>query len=114
GVISATADGVWLFATGRFVTGFASGLLAVFGISAAIRHLPDDIRKVVIATSSAMWILPGLVGPALVVGLEHLIGWRWTLLTPIPFILGARAMIIRAVPHQKPAASRRPVARTLL
>ncbi len=114
GIMSATADGVWLFAAGRFVAGFAAGLLAVFGISAAVKYLEDDIRKTVIALSSAMWILPGLVGPVTIVGLEHLLGWRWTLLTPIPFIIGARVLITRAVPHRKPKPGARPVLRTLL
>lgn len=114
GVIAATAGEVWVFAGGRFLAGFASGVLGVFGVSAAVKHLTEDIRKVVIAWSSAMWILPGLVGPAMIVGLEHVIGWRWTLLTPIPLILGARTMITKTVPHRRPAAIQRPVVRTLL
>ncbi|MDE9365601.1 MFS transporter [Luteipulveratus sp. YIM 133132] len=114
GVVSATADGVWSFAVGRFIAGFAGGLLGVFGVSAAVKHLDDDTRKVVIALSSAMWLLPGLVGPVIIVGLEHLIGWRWTLLTPIPIVLGARALIVRAVPPSGPVPGRRPVVRTLL
>lgn len=39
GIASATSPGPWLFTGGRLIAGFAGGLLAVFGISAAVRHL---------------------------------------------------------------------------
>jgi len=63
-ILSATAGHAWVFALGQFCGGLASGLLAVFGVSAAIRHLDDALRVRVVAASSAMWIVPALVGPA--------------------------------------------------
>lgn len=114
GVLSAISSDVWLFAGGRLIAGFAGGLLAVFGVSAAVRHLQDSTRRTVIALSSAMWILPGLVAPPLIVLAEHLIGWRWTLLLPVPFVVAAQVVIFRSVPPVQPAAARRPQARTLL
>lgn len=114
GAISATSTNVWLFASGRLVAGFAGGLLAVFGVSAAVRHLDDASRRTVIALSSAMWILPGLVAPPLIVLAEHLIGWRWTLVLPVPFVVLAQLVIFRSVPRLRPRPPRRPVWRTLL
>lgn len=114
GIVSATSPGPWLFTGGRLIAGFAGGLLAVFGISAAVRHLDDATRRTVIALSSAMWILPGLVAPPLIVLAEHLVGWRWTLLLPVPFVILAQLVIFRSVPPRAPTSTNRPSWRTLL
>lgn len=111
---SAVAGGAWSFAGGRVVAGFAGGLLAVFGVSSAIEHLADRIRVRVIAASSAMWILPGIVGPTATVLLEHLAGWRWALLGPVPIALVGRMMVLRAAPPARVPAQRRPAGRILL
>ncbi|WP_284740774.1 MFS transporter [Amycolatopsis sp. RTGN1] len=114
-VLAATASGAGMFALGQLSTGLASGLLAVFGVSSAIRHLDERLRLRVVAASSAMWILPALVGPAATLGLEHLVGWRWTLLVPVPFVLFGRLLVVRAVRDDPPAdAAPRPLGRTLL
>ncbi|VVJ22320.1 Uncharacterised protein [Amycolatopsis camponoti] len=113
--VAATAQGAWTFAVGQLCTGLASGLLAVFGMSSAIRHLDERLRLRVIAASSAMWIGPALVGPAATLGLDHLVGWRWTLLVPVPFVLFGRLLVVRAVRDDPPAdAATRPLGRTLL
>ncbi|RNI20279.1 MFS transporter [Flexivirga caeni] len=111
GITSAVAADPWTFAGGRLVAGFAGGLLAVFGVGAAVRHLDDAIRRTVVAISSAMWILPGLVAPPLIVAAEHLIGWRWTLLLPVPFVVLVQVVIFHVVPQRpRNAAGRfRPV-----
>ncbi|WP_410667620.1 MFS transporter [Amycolatopsis sp. cmx-4-68] len=114
-VVAATARTAWVFAAGQFATGLASGLLAVFGVGSAIRHLDERLRTRVVAASSAMWIVPALVGPAATLGLEHLLGWRWTLLAPVPFVLLGRFLVVRAVRDEPPApATPRPLGRTLL
>jgi MFS family permease len=113
--LAASARTAWMFAAGQFAGGLAGGLLAVFGISSAIRHLDERLRVRVVAASSAMWIVPALVGPAATLGLAHLVGWRWTLLVPVPFVLFGRFLVVRAV-RDDPAArpGPRPLGRTLL
>jgi MFS family permease len=113
--LAATSPAAWIFASGQFVGGLAGGLLAVFGISAAIRHLDAALRVRVIAASSAMWILPALVGPAATLALEHVLGWRWTLLVPVPVVLVGRFLVVRAGRSEPEEPSRpRPLWRTLL
>lgn len=113
--VTATSHLVWVFAVGQVIAGLASGLLAVFGISAAIQHLDDALRVRVVAASSAMWIAPALIGPALTLALEHLLGWRWTLLMPVPVILVGRILIVRAGRFANDNKDRdRPVWQTLL
>ncbi|SDD39045.1 MFS transporter [Glycomyces harbinensis] len=113
--IAATATTAWQFGLGQFATGLASGLLAVFGVSSAIRHLDERLRARVVAASSAMWVLPALVGPAATLAVEHVAGWRWALLLPLPFLLFGRTLILRAIRGEAPRFdARRPVLRTLL
>lgn len=113
--LAAGAQAAWMFALGQFSSGFAGGLLAVFGISSAIRHLDERLRIRVVAVSAAMWIVPALIGPAATLGLEHLVGWRWTLLAPVPFVLFGRMLVARAIRGDSPApAAQRPLRRTLL
>lgn len=113
-LLAATARTAWMFALGQFSAGLASGLLAIFGISSAIRHLDDRLRIRVVAASSAMWIVPALVGPAATLGLEHLVGWRWTLLLPVPFVLFGRLLVVRAARGEPSTEDeQRPLAKTL-
>ncbi|MEU7474814.1 MFS transporter [Lentzea sp. NPDC042327] len=111
---AATAMSAWVFAAGQFAAGCASGLLAVFGISAAIQHLDDQWRVRVIAASSAMWVLPALAGPAATLALEHLVGWRWTLLAPVPVVVAGRVLVLRAASGPVDRGADRPLWRTLL
>jgi MFS family permease len=114
-VAAATARSAVVFAAGQFVGGFAGGLLAVFGISSVIRHLDDRLRVRVVAASSAMWLVPALVGPAATLALQHAFGWRWTLLAPMPIVLIGRLLVARVVRKDDSADGRpRPVGRTLL
>jgi MFS family permease len=114
-ILSATARTAWVFALGQLSNGLASGVLAVFGISSAIQHLDQRLRIRVVAASSAMWIAPALVGPAATLGLAQLVGWRATLLLPVPFVLFGRLLVARAVRDESPDGSTpRPLGRTLL
>jgi MFS family permease len=113
--VAAASSTAWQFALGQFAGGLASGLLAVFGISSAIQHLDEALRVRVVAASSAMWIVPALVGPAATLALEHLLGWRWTLLVPVPVVLIGRVLIMRAArPDKDEERQDRPLWRTLL
>lgn len=114
-IVAAAAGDAWVFAFGQFISGIAGGVLAIFGISAAIEHLDDSVRAKVVAVSASMWILPALVGPVATLGLEHLIGWRWTLLVPVPAVLVGRILLVRAIGDQpRSATTDRPLGRTLL
>jgi MFS family permease len=113
--VAAASGTAWQFALGQFAAGLASGLLAVFGISSAIQHLDEALRVRVVAASSAMWIVPALVGPPATLALEHLVGWRWTLLVPVPVVLAGRVLIVRAArPDTDEKREDQPLWRTLL
>jgi MFS family permease len=114
-VIAATAHVDLVFAAGQFLAGLASGILAVFGISSVIQHFDRALRVRVLAASSAMWIVPALVGPPVTLALAHAFGWRWALLLPVPIVIVGRLLVIRAARADTPDdAPPRPVGRTLL
>ncbi|MGI8722135.1 MAG: MFS transporter [Geodermatophilaceae bacterium] len=115
-VVTATSGTAWVFGAGQFAGGLASGLLAVFGISAIIAHLGGELRVRVLAVSSAMWIVPALVGPPVTLALEHTFGWRWALLVPVPVVFVGRLLVVRAARPDgvDDEQSRRPLGRTLL
>lgn len=114
-VISASASTAWEFAVGRFFAGFAGAVLAVYGVSAAIRHLGDSLRLRVVGMMSAMWILPALVGPSATLALAHLVGWRLALLAPLPLMVIGRLLVVRTVPPQQPnSKENRPYRKPLL
>jgi MFS family permease len=85
-------------------------------VSAVIRNLDDYLRVRVVAAASAMWIVPALVGPPATLALEHAVGWRWTLLAPVPVVLAGRVLVVRAARGDQPERepTRRPAGRTLL
>ena len=113
--ISAAAANAWMFGAGRLVAGVAGGLLAVFGFSAAIKHLEDSLRLKFVAAMSAMWILPATVGPSVTLAVEQVTGWRIALLLPLPLIVVGRLLVLRAVPVEVPKTSHeRPLVKTLL
>lgn len=113
--VAAVAPNAWVFGTGRFLAGVAGALLAVFGFSAAIKHLEDSLRLKIVAAMSAMWILPATVGPSATLAVEHLTGWRIALLLPLPLIAIGRLLVVRAVPSEEPEPGReRPLVKTLL
>lgn len=87
----------------------------MYGISAAIRHLQDSLRLKVIAAMSAMWILPAVIGPTATIALEHWVGWRVALLSPLPLMVIGRVLVVRAVPEQTADIEEpRPIGKTLL
>jgi MFS family permease len=95
-VVSASAPTAVAFALGRLSTGLGSGLLGVFGVSTVIATVPQHYRVRLVALTASVWILPEIVGPSLAVVAIHLVGWRWTLLLPVPLVLLARALVGRA------------------
>jgi MFS family permease len=113
--LAAAAPTVLVFAAGRFIAGFAGAVLAVYGVSAAIRYLEDSLRLKVIAAMSAMWILPAVVGPSIAIAIEHTTSWRIAVLVPLPVMVIGRFLVMRAAPEQQAGdEQRRPIARTLL
>lgn len=98
------------YAAGQLVQGAASGMLAVFGLSAVIRFFEPARRARLLALTSAMWIVPALAVPPAAVALGQLIGWRATVVLPFPLLVAGRwltSSAVRAAGDEDEAARRR-------
>lgn len=82
---------------GQAIASFGSGLLGVLGLGVVIESMPIAYRTRLLALTSAMWVLPGLIGPPLALLAQTSLGWRGALLVPLPVLLGARLLVARAV-----------------
>jgi MFS family permease len=79
-VVSGTAHSMGVFVLGRAVQGCGGGLVIVALYVVVGLAYPERLRPAVMASFSASWVVPSIVGP-LVSGTvtEHL-GWRWVFL----------------------------------
>lgn len=77
--VSALAPSMELFVVGRLLQGLAAGALATVALGAVMHVVSDEWRSRVLALTSAMWIVPALVGPALAGALAEGPGWRWSI-----------------------------------
>jgi MFS family permease len=114
--VSVTATSVAVYASGQVLQGAASGMLAVFGLSAVIQFFEPDLRARLLAMTSAMWIAPALVAPPVAVALAGLIGWRVALLLPFPLLVAGRLLsgsAARRRDHDAADAVRYPLMTTL-
>ncbi len=100
GLISATAPGVAVFATGRVVSGLAAGALATVSMSALITAMPRRWRQMVLAGYSAMWVITSLIGPAYAAWISATVGWRWSLVAYLPFLVLARLVVAHQLPRE--------------
>ena len=85
-VVSGTAHTMGVFVLGRAVQGCGGGLVIVALYVVVGLAYPERLRPAVMASFSASWVVPSIVGP-LVSGTvtEHL-GWRWVFLA-IPVLV---------------------------
>ncbi len=96
-LVTASAGQAAGYGGGQAVAAFGSGLLGVLGLGVVIESMPSAYRTRLLALTSAMWVLPGLIGPPLALLAQTGLGWRGALLVPLPVLLGARLLVARAV-----------------
>ncbi|MFE1175990.1 MFS transporter [Streptomyces sp. NPDC058773] len=104
-VVAGAARSMGMFIAGRGVQGIGGGLVIVALYVVVGRAYPERLRASVMASFSAAWVLPVIVGP-LVAGTvtEHL-GWRWVFLAiPVLILLPLLVMLpaLRTLPQEGP------------
>jgi MFS family permease len=55
---------------------------------------------------STAWVVPGLIGPAIAALVAAAVGWRWVFLGLLPLVIAAGALVVLALRHVPPPASR--------
>ncbi|MEU8351229.1 MFS transporter, partial [Streptomyces sp. NPDC048845] len=93
-VISGSAQDMWTFVGGRAVQGTGGGLVIVALYVVVGRAYPERLRPAVMASFSAAWVLPVIVGPLVAGTVTEGLGWRWVFLAiPVLVLLPLAVML---------------------
>jgi MFS family permease len=93
-LLAATAPTMFVLVVARFVQGIGGGGLYVVSLGSVAKTYPGRIRPRVMALLASMWILPGLLGPALGALIAETVGWRWAFVAPLPLIVLALVLVM--------------------
>lgn len=106
-VVGGAAQSMPMLVAGRLAQGFGAGAIPAVAYAAIGRGLPNPLRPVMFATMSTAWVVPGLIGPAIASGVEHLWTWRIVFLGLLPILAVAFVMtlpVLRTLDQANPAA----------
>ncbi|MET8680447.1 MFS transporter [Streptomyces sp. NPDC004647] len=106
-VLSGSAQNMWTFVGGRSVQGMGGGLVIVALYVVVSRAYPERLRPAVMASFSAAWVLPVVVGPLVAGTVTEQLGWRWVFLAIPLLILLPLAVMLPAL-RKLPDADRTP------
>ncbi|MFF4159677.1 MFS transporter [Streptomyces sp. NPDC001678] len=98
------AQRMWMFVAARGMQGIGSGLVIVALYVVVGRAYPERLRPAVIASFSAAWVVPVIVGPLVAGTVTETLGWRWVFLAiPVLILLPLAVMLpaLRALPPGK-------------
>ncbi|MFF4606659.1 MFS transporter [Streptomyces sp. NPDC001339] len=104
-VIAGGATSMGMFVTGRGVQGFGGGLVVVSLYVVVGRAYPERLRPAIMASFSAAWVVPVIVGPLLAGTVTEHLGWRWVFLAiPVLILLPLAVMLpaLRKLPRTEP------------
>lgn len=93
-LISGSAQNMWTFIAGRAVQGLGGGLVIVALYVIVGRAYPERLRPSVMASFSAAWVLPVIIGPVVAGAVTEHLGWRWVFLAiPVLVLLPLAVML---------------------
>ncbi|WP_277438423.1 MFS transporter [Streptomyces sp. SPB162] len=101
-VISGSAQNMWTFIGGRAVQGLGGGLVIVALYVIVGRAYPERLRPSVMASFSAAWVLPVIVGPVVAGAVTEHLGWRWVFLAIPALVLLPLAVMLPALRNLPP------------
>ncbi|WP_107425904.1 MFS transporter, partial [Streptomyces milbemycinicus] len=105
-VVSGSAQDMWTFVGGRAVQGVGGGLVIVALYVLVGRAYPQRLQPAVLASFSAAWVLPVIVGPLVAGTVTEQAGWRWVFLSiPVLILLPLAVMLpaLRKVDRGEPS-----------
>jgi len=109
-VVGALAPDMAVLLVGRVLQGLGGGaeIVAVYVVVA--RAFPETLRPKVFAATSAAWVVPAVVGPALAGLVTSAFGWRWVFGGIVPLaIIGVVLVqrVLRTLPPTQPSHQER-------
>lgn len=91
-VVGGAAQSMPMLIGGRLLQGFGAGAIPATAYAAIARGVPSELRPKVFAILSTAWVVPGLIGPAAAIAIEHALSWRAVFLVLLPVVVVAGAM----------------------
>ncbi|MFF5716016.1 MFS transporter [Streptomyces buecherae] len=107
-VVAGSATQMWMFIVGRGVQGIGGGLVIVSLYVVVGRAFPQRLQPAVLASFSAAWVLPVIVGPVVAGTIAEHVGWRWVFLgMPVLVLLPLMVMLpaLRELPPGEHSAA---------
>ncbi|WP_275464484.1 MFS transporter [Streptomyces noursei] len=104
-LVAGGAQGMGMFVAGRGVQGLGGGLAVVSLYVVVGRGYPERLRPSVMASFSAAWVVPVIVGPLVAGTVTEQFGWRWVFLSiPVLILLPLGVMLpaLRKLPRSAP------------
>lgn len=95
--VGGAATSMPMLVAARAAQGFGAGTIPAVVYAAIGRGYPKAQRSRMFATISTAWVVPGLVGPAAAVFLEHAASWRLVFLGLLPMVAAALALGVPAL-----------------
>jgi MFS family permease len=85
------------FIAARFVEGIGDGVDYAVSFAIVAKTFPDPLRARMLSLTSAAWVVPAIVGPALGAYVAVAFGWRWAFAGFLPLVAVAAALILPAL-----------------
>jgi len=105
-VLAAAAPNMPVFIVGRFLQGWGLGAQYAVSLGAVAKTYPEAHRPRVLALLSGAWILPSIFGPSFGALLASTVGWRWSFIASLPFVVIASVLVLpelASLPRSAPA-----------
>ena len=93
-LVAGFAPSMPVLAAARVVQGWGGGAQYTIAYGAIAKAYPESGRARILALLSAMWIIPGLLGPGFGSLLATTVGWRWAFFALLPLIAVALVMVV--------------------
>jgi len=93
-LLAGFAPSMLVLAGARVIQGWGGGAQYTIAYGAIAKAYPEAGRARILALLSAMWIIPGLLGPGIGSVLASTIGWRWAFFLLLPLIGVAMVMVV--------------------
>lgn len=93
-LLAGFAPSMPFLAAARVIQGWGGGAQYTIAYGAIAKAYPEAGRARILALLSAMWIIPGLLGPGIGSLLASTIGWRWAFFGLLPLIAVAMVMVV--------------------